>query len=180
MGRIFTFGKWRGWNTDDLAQTFAGRGYLSWCAENLKSPVWRAECARALQENKEIDIGLAAKAEMHAYPHDFEDEVDAMVHVEDMLAMQREAEAEQAEWEAEERAIWERVHTVFARWAEQTGRPESDLRRAAGMMWRERELATGDWDWNDVPSSRFSSSEAKENTIAMMRELEEAGYHSWL
>jgi len=59
-----TFGKWQGWNTEDMARTFEARGYLEWGKENLKSPKWRKECERVLKITN-YDEELSIKAIMH-------------------------------------------------------------------------------------------------------------------
>ncbi len=58
-----TFGKWNGWDTDNLAKAgMAGRSYLEWGSENLESPKWRTEFKRALADNTTSDLHLVASA----------------------------------------------------------------------------------------------------------------------
>lgn len=82
MGMTITFGKWQGWDTDRLAQTGSfGRSYLSWGEDNLRSPKWRKEFARALEENQVMDRAAMAEAINQDYP-DLAAEIDQTIEVE--------------------------------------------------------------------------------------------------
>lgn len=162
MGKKFTFGKFNGWDVDELAQTFAGREYLSWCASNLSNSAWRAECAAALARNGEINEALAARAEMHAEP-DLSPE-DALNSVRERLEQERDDRAFFARMDAEKAAI-------FEKYAALAGKSASELRSAATTLGR-----LG--DWHTIPQSRFSSPALRNHLVAMMDELAEIGL-SW-
>lgn len=50
MATILTFGKYKGWSMEDLAQAGKyGRNYLHWCATNLQNPAQRSAADRALK-----------------------------------------------------------------------------------------------------------------------------------
>ncbi len=60
-----TFGKFRGWDTNEVALAGSiGTEYLEWCSMNLMNPKWRRECERALRANTGIDTELAIRALM--------------------------------------------------------------------------------------------------------------------
>lgn len=77
-----TFGKWQGWDTDELAKSGSfGRPYLEWGAEELKSPKWRKEFQRALSDNQVMDKNAIAKAIRQDYP-DLVAELDQAIEIE--------------------------------------------------------------------------------------------------
>ena len=69
-----TFGKWQGWDTNDLAKAGeAQRDYLRWGAANLQAPKWRKEFADALKRNQSFDQKMVACA-LHQEYDDLDDE----------------------------------------------------------------------------------------------------------
>ncbi len=71
-----TFGKWNGWDTEELAKTPQGRSYLEWGSENLKSPKWRKEFDRVLSEVSGYDLNLSTQAEITANPDVSPEEIE--------------------------------------------------------------------------------------------------------
>lgn len=77
-----TFGKWQGWDTDELAKSGSfGRPYLEWGAEELKSPKWGKEFQRALSDNQVMDKSAIARAIRQGYP-DLVPELDQAIEIE--------------------------------------------------------------------------------------------------
>ena len=145
MSKKFTFGKWSGWDTDDLAKTTDGKSKLEWGKKKLQSPQWREECARALREAGPSDEALEVLATVRANPDI--DEVEAWQIVQD-----RKAEA--AEREAEEAATEEARAAVVAKYATMTGVDEATMRKAI------RQVETYVMRWDEMPPvSMFSSPE---------------------
>ncbi len=62
MNTKITFGKFKNWEVSELAKSGeAGRNYLAWGAENLRSEKWRGIFGEALAETQ-LDKRLAAQA----------------------------------------------------------------------------------------------------------------------
>lgn len=59
-----TFGKYQGYETEDLAKFSDGRAYLAWGIQKLDSPKWRAEFERVLTLPVAIDIDREAESIM--------------------------------------------------------------------------------------------------------------------
>ena len=57
------FGKYQGWDTDNLARFTDGRSYLAWGTENLKSPQLRKEFQMTLDSISAIEISIELEAE---------------------------------------------------------------------------------------------------------------------
>jgi len=94
-----TFGKFRGWQTMDLAKAGqVGRDYLSWGAENLRSPKWRKEFQDALDATQEIDVRLTANAIMIDAPDLPCDDADIIAR--DEKALNEAANRAQAQYDA--------------------------------------------------------------------------------
>lgn len=144
MSKI-TFGKFKGWSTDDLARAGStGRGYLSWGKENLRSPKWRKEFQRALESPTDQDLHLTALALSQG-----EDDLsydEAMIFARD--------EAEEAKEHARfEGALAKAQADVIAVWIGKLGRSERELRALAHKF----EFV----DLDEVPTERFSSPAVK-------------------
>jgi hypothetical protein len=61
---IITFGKYKGYDTEKLAQFSEGRKYLKWGMDNLSSPQWQKEFKRVLELPLIIDIEAEAQSIM--------------------------------------------------------------------------------------------------------------------
>lgn len=152
-----TFGKWQGWDTDDLAKTTEGRSYLEWGKEKLQSPMWRNEFARALREAAPMDETLEIRAISKANPDI--DEVEAW-----QIVQERKKEA--ALYAAQEEALEEARTKVVAKYAALAGIDAQAMRNALGQV--ENYVLRFD---EMPPASRFSSPER----AAMM----EQAYEEW-
>lgn len=86
------FGKFSGWDTENLARTTEGRQYLKWGFENLKSPQWRKEFSAALKRYSfsDLDVDLEAKMILASDPQI--DENDAEMLARETLADIKEQE----------------------------------------------------------------------------------------
>lgn len=148
MGKKVTFGKWQGWDTDDLARTTDGASYLEWGKKKLQSPVWRDEFARALREAAPMDDELEVRATLKANPEIEEEEVWEII---------QERKAEAAEYETKEKALGEARAKVVAKYATLAGVDVQTMRNAIGQV--ENYVMRFD---EMPPTSRFSSPERAE------------------
>ena len=95
---IITFGKFKGWDTEDLAKAGeAARNYLSWGSSNLRSPKWVREFDRVLSLGAENDKGLMVRAIVEG--EDISQD-DAETYVREELERIAEDDAESAKLES--------------------------------------------------------------------------------
>lgn len=158
-----TFGKFEGWDTEDLAKAGDyGRSYLVWCAENLKSPKWRAECERALGLGG-FDEALTAKALV-------QDSGD--IGFEEALFIVRENRAAQEEDDKLWAAVEDAQEKVISEYAGKMEVPVNKLRQ----IFKRYEFG----GWEELPASKFSSQEKYRQFIDFMQAVEAASstaYH---
>ena len=153
-----TFGKFKNWTPAELAQAgTSGRQYLSWGANNLKSPQWQGAFRAALNAPCATDIDLAARALMKDDP--FIDPDDAYNFVIEQEAQRIEEEVEVASWKAARLAVAEE-------WAPRTGKSAAEMQALARQVENQ--------DWWDIPLSRFSSPAARETFMGFMEAYSKA------
>lgn len=147
-----TFGKYQGWDTEDLAKAGeAGRSYLNWGADNLRSPKWRKEFSRALAISaREQDEWLTASAIVQDCPD---------IGYEDAHMAAREEIAFRQEWEREEIALENAQRPVLEQWAPILGVTIPKARSIA----MKHEV-----DYQKLPASRFSSVQKHKAFLAFM------------
>lgn len=157
MGKQITFGKYQGWDTDNLARAGAwGKDYLEWGARNLKSRMWRQEFERALRQAGAADSHLTALAIS---------QTDAEIDYDEALRIAREHELEAAEYEAGQKRVRAAQRAVEAKYAAILGVSESDARTAINTV--NRAVVSGS---GFPPRNRFSSNERYQNMQAMYQE----------
>ena len=168
-----TFGKFNGWNLSDLARTTAGRRYLVWAADGLRSPKWRDACSAALRSvptnEVDADINLSARAIQANDPHDFVDIYEAR----DCAIADRE-DAERHE--AEAAAFYARQAAVYAEFADRlqaAGVSIADAKKAVAMVNRQYERP------DEVPAARFSTPARRDLIVAIANRLEETDAREW-
>ncbi len=150
-----TFGKFNGWTPSDLARAgVEGRSYLSWGANNLKSPAWRKVFEDALGETSATDLHLAARALVIADPG---------IGYDEALRFVQEEAAERAEDDARAAAYDEKRQQIAEKWGKVLGAPASRL-----LELGKRE-ETG--DWQEIPQRFFSSPAAREGFMNFMAEF---------
>lgn len=155
-----TFGKFNGWDTEKLAQTSEGRDYLEWGAENLRSPKWRKEFQRVLDNfsASDIDIMAEAKAILANSPDIGWDEAETVARV-----LKEEAEQAEAVEAAMEQAK-ENLRNVLSATA---GVRKEAIDVLVGVVLR------GDfWPWVNRGKIQFSSSNSEKNMIAAVKAFE--------
>lgn len=155
-----TFGKFEGWDTDDLAKAGeVGRDYLQWCSRNLRSPKWRRECERVLKSNSasEIDEHLATEA-IVVDSGDISYS-EAQIFARDEIAQREEDDQLFA---AMERA----KEQVVAEFAGKMDVAEAKLRQL------QSQYEFGGWE--RLSPRNFSSQEKYEQFVAFMEATEEA------
>ena len=150
-----TFGKYSGWTPADLAKAgSSGRSYLSWGANNLKSPAWRQVFEDALGETSATDLHLAARALVVADPG---------IGYDEALRFVTEEEEERAESFSRAAAHDEKRQQIAEKWGKVLGTPASRL-----LELGKRE-ETG--DWREIPQRFFSSPSAHEGFMSFMAEF---------
>lgn len=158
-----TFGKFKGWDTEDLAKAGdSGRDYLRWCADNLKSPKWRTECERSLKAGG-FDEALAAKAIRDG---------EGDISLDEALFLVREERAAQEEEDRIWAAVEEAQENIIVEYATQMGVPANKLRQ----LYKRYELG----GWEQLPASKFSSPEMHRLFQEFMQNIEaatDAAYH---
>ena len=147
-----TFGKFSGWTAFDLAKAgSSGRSYLSWGANNLKSPQWRQVFQDALSAPIITDLNLAARALMVDDPE---------IGIDEAMYIVREQEAERAE-DARSLAAWEASRSaVAAEYAARTGKTAQEMESLAKRFENS--------DWENIPMSYFSSPAARSTFMQFM------------
>lgn len=153
MDQQITFGKFQGWTPLELAQAGeVGRGYLSWGADNLKSPQWRRAFEEALHAQVGPDVALMARAIMKD-ANDLSHE-EAMSLAQDELAQDEEIKAFLGALDARQTA-------VVTHWAQVMGtRPEKLRGLARRYEWSE---------WEQLPVHQFSSPAMHQHFLAFMQ-----------
>jgi len=152
MREQITFGKFQGWTPLELAQAGeAGRGYLSWGAEHLKSPKWRQAFEAALHADVQADPSLMAKAIMKDASDISYDEALELAH----------GEIEQKEEiSAFLQGLEERQAAVVAHWAGIMSVAPEKLRALARRY---------EWfDLDQLPASNFSSPKMHQDFLQFM------------
>lgn len=167
MAKI-TFGKFQGWDTEKLAQTSEGRGYLEWGAEDLRSPKWRKEFQRVLDDFSaaDIDIMAEAKAILVNSPEIGWDEAETVAEMIKEEAEQSEAVADAFE-KAEDQLRAEMSRTY------------SDTKSVDQLI---RLIKSGDYQsWIDQGKIKFSSSKNQKivTTAVKAFEAEIDGLEIW-
>lgn len=150
-----TFGKFSGWNTEDLAKAGkTGRDYLYWGANNLKSEMWRREFDRAQRLQVAQDDTLAAKALLVSDPD------LGMYEAQRIVSDEKAEEAERDRFVA---AFDAARAAVIACWLPSfPGKTAAQLRGIAGK-WEHTE-------WQEVPLGNFSSPAARAAFMGFMDE----------
>jgi len=124
-----TFGKFRGWDTEDLAKAGeTGRNYLYWGSSNLRSPKWAREFERVLGLPVEYDETLMVKALI-----DSESDID----YDDAQTYVRGQLISIAEDDAYEKQLTDSGETLISEYAPKLNSTANKLRRLAH-----------EWQWN--------------------------------
>ena len=158
MGKKITFGKWQGWDTDDLARTEDGRNYLSWGTNNLQSSQLKAEFARALANAGQPDETLEIRAIVRANPDI--DEAEAWQIVQERKSEALENERQEARMESC-RAI------VVQKYATLTGLDNAIIRKAI------KQVETYEMRWSELPPVTMFSNPERANIMYQ-------AYNEWM
>lgn len=95
-----TFGKWQGWEIENLVKFSDGRSYLAWGAEKLQNPKLRKEFQAALDNFKAEDMSIELEAEAILKSDGSCDWLDAEALALEMKADMIEAEQREAAYDA--------------------------------------------------------------------------------
>lgn len=150
-----TFGKFSGWNTEDLAKADkTGREYLYWGANNLKSEMWRREFDRAQRLQVAQDDALAAKALLVSDP-------DLGMYEAQHIVSEEKSERERVDRFV---AAFDAARdAVIACWLPNfPNKTAAQLRGIAGK-WEHTE-------WHELPLGNFSSPAARAAFMGFMAE----------
>lgn len=168
-----TFGKFNGWGLGDLARTAAGRRYLTWAADSLRSPQWRDACAAALRgvpaDQVDTNVNLAARALMAEEPSGYEDIYDA----ERAVVEDREEAARLAAEEARQSEAETAIYAEFAGRIAAAGLTVTQARKGVAVVIRDYERP------EDAPADRFSTTARREIAVEIARRIIDAGLSEW-
>ncbi len=160
---IVTFGKYQGADTNTLARFSEGREYLVWGSEKLQSEKWRNEFGRALSSVHLSSVSLEEQARLTVQ---FDKDGDA--DYDDILRFLRDEDADNKEFAEKEKAAEEKRLAIFGEWGKEAQKPIGQLRSIFNRFeWYSRE------DLESIPSSNFSSAQAKEQFIKYVCQLKE-------
>lgn len=148
---IITFGKYKGWDTEDLAKAGEqGRNYLHWGSSNLRSPKFAREFDRVLGLPVEYNEALMVKAIVEA----------ENIHPDDALVYAREELEGVAEDNAVEDKMEKAGEALLAEYAPKMSTTANKLRGLAHKF---------QWNWEGhLSAHQFSSQSNFNNFVEFM------------
>jgi len=148
-----TFGKFKGWETEDLARAGAkGRDYLHWGLFRFTDPKWLKEFRRVLDLPIEYNFKLMVQAIVADTPDITSEEACMIAH----------EELEYTNYVDEEYEDFLNQQETISKWAKTIGVSEKKLRTLHDKFKD---------SWHLLPATMFSSDEMYENFCKFMEEF---------